>query len=386
MSAPAGGTAKLKRGRLIFAAGVECPEMLYATGLPTPDPFLWYSLRSESTAVLSALEIGRAGKQIRAGVSVMSISQARQAWGLKGGRAAPAALITALSRQSGVSHWQVPQTFPLGLARELERNGLKLQPAALFRKERRCKSPAEINRIREALGASEAGMEKALQVLRESAVNADRVLTWQGRVLSAERLRGEIDAALTRAGATAGQTITAPGVQAADPHCQGSGPIRQGEPVVIDIFPRLTGSGYWGDLTRTVVKGRAPAPVRRAFKAVRAAQTAAQAAIRAGVKACAVHKIAAETLAEHGFRTRSKGTERPYGFFHGLGHGIGLQIHEEPRLAKGVQTRLQPGDVVTVEPGLYYPEWGGVRLENVVLVKQHDCEDMTRLPQTLEIA
>ena len=179
-------------------------------------------------------------------------------------------------------------------------------------------------------------------------------------------------------------TIAAPGPQGADPHCQGYGPIHAEEPIVMDVFPRDARTGYFGDLTRTVVKGTAPDIVRKTFETVRDAQQLAFGMIRAGVPGTDPHLAVEEFFKKSGYETDRNSTPAR-GFFHGLGHGIGLEIHEEPRLSLSCKEPLQAGNVVTVEPGLYYPEWGGIRIEDDVLVTENGCEKLSTLPVFLEL-
>jgi Xaa-Pro aminopeptidase len=161
-------------------------------------------------------------------------------------------------------------------------------------------------------------------------------------------------------------TIVAGGTQAADPHEKGHGPLRAHEAIVIDIFPKHQDHGYWGDLTRTVVRGRATAGLRRMYHAVRMAQSAALNAVKPGVRCATVHRRAAAELEMRGFKTTTVDGRR-VGFIHGTGHGVGLEIHERPSLGLG-KDRLKSGHVITIEPGLYYPEHGGIRIEDTIVV------------------
>jgi Xaa-Pro aminopeptidase len=369
-------------GRLLYADSERCADMLYATGLFVPDPFLWCAIGERRLVVVSPLEYGRFLRHLGATAEVHSFTTARQAFRCRNHR--PATLIAALGRACGVKRWQVPADFPLGLALELRRRGVTCQPVTgMFFPEREHKQAAEIAHLRAGVQLAEAGLAVGLDILRAARIKGDAVV-WRGQPLTAELLRGEIDAAITRQGGIAAHTIVAPGPEGADPHNAGSGPIRPHQPIIIDIFPRVTATGYFGDLTRTVVKGRAPAVVQRAFTAVRAARDGAKAMIRAGVQGQQVHKEVKRVLEQHGFAT-DLNAKPPYGFFHGTGHGLGLEVHEPPRINTSDQL-LAPGHVVTVEPGVYYPEWGGVRLEDVVVVTERGCETLTTAETYLEIA
>ena len=380
-------TSPCKHGRLMYAAGADCADMLYGSGVMTPDPFLWYQVPAahepaETGIVLSALEITRARSSARAGVTALSMAEARKRWGLPATATAPEEFMAALAAWSGIGHWQVPAGFPFALARKLQDRDLTLEPIPIFFPDRRAKTAAEVDHVRAGIAVAEAALERALDILRNAVAAPDGVLRWQDAVLTADILRGEIDVEIVRRGGSARHTIAAPGRQGADPHAVGSGPVRAGEPIVIDIFPRVQASGYWGDLTRTVVKGAAADVVQRAHAAVQAAQQQALAAIRAGVTAASVHAAAAETLAGAGFETDTDAAV-PRGFFHGLGHGLGLEVHEAPRVSANTDTRLAAGDVITVEPGLYYPEWGGVRIEDVAVVEAEGCRNLTRAVKDL---
>ena len=220
-----------------------------------------------------------------------------------------------------------------------------------------------------------------MEVLRASRPGRNRRLHWAGQPLTSERLRGEIDAAVVRAGGIPAHTIVAGGEQACDPHERGSGPLRAGEPIILDVFPRDARSGYYGDLTRTVVRGRASAAARRMWEEVRTAQREAIRSIRPGVAGARIHRAIQNRFTRAGFPTELR-EGRWVGFFHGTGHGLGLELHEEPRFARA---RMRRGQVWTVEPGLYQPGIGGVRIEDVVTVTATGCRVLSRFPVEMEI-
>lgn len=371
-------------GRLLYSAADTHADMAYCSGFLAPDPFLWYGTGGERGMIVTPLEVGRARREACPGTRVRSVPEVSAAWDLGTSHPQPEQLIASLSRELGVFTWSVPADFPLSLARKLEKEGMVLQVSDPFSPDRECKTTREQSCIREGVRIAELGLESGLRALRESTVDDDGVLRWEGDTLTAERVRGEIDAAIARAGATACRTIVAAGKHGSDPHDMGSGPIAAHTAIVIDIFPRVDRTGYWGDLTRTVVKGSAPDHVRRAHSAVFAAQLAALDCLQAGARASDVHAAAANTLSRAGFETDASANP-PRGFFHGLGHGLGLDIHEAPRLSPDAQTVLESGHVITVEPGLYYPRWGGVRLEDVVVVTEDGFENLTAAPKVLEI-
>src|SRR2546421_11370302 len=231
------------------------------------------------------------------------------------------------------------------------------------------------------LQITETGMARAIDVLSASKPGAGKKLKWSGKTLTSEILRAEIDSAILRAGGIPTNTIVAGGDQACDPHEGGFGPLRADSLIILDIFPRDGKTGYWGDMTRTVVRGRASEQQRKLWEAVKAGQRLALKRIKAGVDGVSIHLAITELFERRGFPTEVRNGRR-VGFFHGTGHGLGLEIHEYPRLQKVV---LKDRQVVTVEPGLYYPGLGGVRHEDVVVVTKTGCKILSRFPNQLEI-
>jgi len=231
---------------------------------------------------------------------------------------------------------------------------------------------------------AEIGMAEAIQALRASKPGKDGRLTLRNAPLTSERLRAIIDTAIVQANGNASHTIVAGGNQACDPHETGFGPLRANEPIIIDIFPRSQRTGYFGDITRTVVRGHASEAVRKLYATVQRGQQIAFQKIRAGVATKHVHDSVLTFFTQEGYKT-GRHNGRMQGFFHGTGHGLGLEIHEAPRMGSNSPGELKVGQVVTVEPGLYYPGLGGVRLEDVALVTQKAARNLTRFEKVLEI-
>jgi Xaa-Pro aminopeptidase len=231
---------------------------------------------------------------------------------------------------------------------------------------------------------AEVGMAEAMQVLRAAKIGRDRRLLYHNVPLTSEKLRSVIDTAILQACGLASNTIVAGGRQGCDPHEGGYGPLRAHEPIIVDIFPRSQKTGYFGDITRTVVRGRASEAVRKLYDTVLRAQKLGFKKMRANVPTAEVHRAVQQYFEQEGYQTGKKGG-RMQGFFHGTGHGLGLEIHEAPRVSATSTEVLKPGQVVTVEPGLYYPELGGVRLEDVALVTKNGARNLTRFEKVLEI-
>ncbi len=370
---------------LMVADSEREANMLYATGLFVPDPFIYLQTGGRPLIVMSDLEIDRARAQAPH-CRVASLGKFQQKLRDQGiPRPGPAQVVRQILREKGIHHVTVPDNFPLGLARDLEKLGItvKARPGNFF-PEREIKSADEVRKISAALVMAEVGMAEGMEVLRRSKIGRDRKLLYHNVPLTSEKLRAVIDCAILQACGLAANTIVAGGRQACDPHERGYGPLRAHEPIIIDIFPRSQKTGYFGDITRTVVRGRASDAVARLYDTVLRGQTIAFRKIRAGTPTGDVHRAVQEFFAQQGYKTRRR-NGRMEGFFHGTGHGLGLEIHESPRLGTNSTGKLRPGHVVTVEPGLYYPEIGGVRLEDVALVTGNGARNLTRFEKVLEI-
>lgn len=364
--------------KLIYAASPRSADMLYATGFQAPDAFLFLEREGVRTVVLSDLEFDRGRKEARVDEILPLSELAREI----GGQPPPGIVAAYLLRRRGVRRVEVPADFPLGMARVLEKAGVKVSAAeGHFWPEREIKSAEELAQIRRALRIAKAGILRAAEVLRAAKILPGGRLSWNGKRLTSEAVRAEADAAVLRAGGVPEGTIVAGGVQACDPHERGHGPLRAHELVIVDIFPRDARSGFFGDLTRTFVRGRASEAQRALWRAVRAAQKLAIGLIAPGVEGAGVHRAVKDFFAERGYPTERRGG-RWTGFFHGTGHGLGLDLHEDPRIAA---TTFRAGQVFTVEPGLYYPAVGGARHEDVVAVTEGGCERLSRLAVPLEL-
>jgi Xaa-Pro aminopeptidase len=373
---------KDKATLLIVAASETDPDLLYATKFFAPDPFIFLQKNGKRTLVLSDLEIDRGRKQAKADEFVMFSELERETQG-KSKKAPPYEKVLAhFLRKRGIRSAIVPSNFALGYAQELTANKIRVRVTnGLFWPEREAKSEKEIEMIGRALRITETGLKRAIEVLKASKPGAGKRLRWSGKTLTSEILRAEIDSTILRAGGIPTGTIVAGGDQACDPHERGFGPLYANSLIVLDVFPRDAKTGYFGDMTRTVLRGRASEDQRKLWETVKAGQALALKKIKAGVDGMAIHKAIQKFFAERGFPTEVRKGRR-VGFFHGTGHGLGLEIHEHPRLQKVV---LKDRQVLTVEPGLYYPGLGGARQEDVVVVTKSGCRVLSRFPKQLEI-
>ena len=368
--------------RLIVAASEHDPDMLYATKFFVPDPFIFLEQGGKRTIVLSDLEIDRGRKQAKADEIVSYGEFEREVQG-KQKKAPPfEKVMSHFLRKRGVRAAVVPANFPLSYAEELAIHKIRVRATnGLFWPEREAKSEDELQLMRRALAITEEGLARAMEVLAASKPGRGKKLSWSGRTLTSEILRAEIDSAILRAGGLPANTIVAGGDQACDPHERGFGPLKADSLIILDIFPRDATSGYYGDMTRTVVRGRASEEQRRLWETVREGQVLALKKMKPGVDGLKLHTEVKQLFTDRGYPTGVR-DGRQVGFFHGTGHGLGLEIHEFPRFQKTV---FKPGQVLTVEPGLYYPGIGGARLEDVVVLTKNGTRMLSRFEKRLEI-
>ncbi|HEX6791001.1 MAG TPA: Xaa-Pro peptidase family protein [Candidatus Krumholzibacteria bacterium] len=369
---------------LLYAASEADADVLYATRFFAPDPFVFIrTAAGRRIFVMSDLEIDRARTQSNAH-RVLSMSHYTTRAKERLGRVPrPGDVIAEVLRELRIKSVHVPAGFATGVADTLRGHGISVHAAdgSLF-PARRIKSAEEIAHIQRAMRATEAGVDAAIGLLRRARIRGGWVVL-DGRRLTADDVRRAADVEIFSRGYVPAHTIVAPGKHGCDPHDEGSGPIRAGEPVIIDIFPRSQKTGYFADITRTVVKGRPRPKARAMYDAVLAAQRGALRSIRHGAKAADIHGAILALFEKRGFPT-GEIDGRMQGFFHGTGHGLGLEIHEPPRIAMADAT-LEAGMVVTVEPGLYYADTGGVRIEDTVLVTRTGIRNLTRYPKFFEI-
>ena len=376
--------SKTKRNipKLIVATSETDADMLYATKFWAPDPFIFLERNGKRTLVLSDLEIDRGRKQADADEFVMFSELEREVQGKSKKPPSYEKVLAHFLKKRGVRSVTVPANFALGYAEELAANKIRVRATnGFFWPEREAKLEKEVKMMSLALRITERGLKRAIEILKASKPGARKRLRWNGKTLTSEILRAEIDSTILRAGGIPAGTIVAGGDQACDPHERGYGPLYADSLIILDVFPRDAKTGYFGDMTRTVLRGRASEAQRRLWETVKAGQALALKRIKAGVDGMAIHKAIQEFFAKRGFPTEVRKGRR-VGFFHGTGHGLGLEIHEHPRLQK---VTLKDRQVLTVEPGLYYPGLGGVRLEDVILVTKTGCKILSRFPKLLEI-
>jgi Xaa-Pro aminopeptidase len=371
---------------LVFADSERDADMLYAVGMFVPDPFAYLRLAGRSFVVMSDLEIDRARREAH-GCRILSYSQYANKLRRAGAKKIGLARIIKqiLRERRVVKKLQVPHNFPLGLARQLGDLKIKLKPGknGCF-PERQFKAAEEVQKISASLVMAEVGLAEGIQALKQSKIGKRGRLLLRGLPLTSERLRAIIETTIIQAGGRANHTIVAGGRQGCDPHERGHGLLRANEPIIIDIFPRSQKTGYYGDITRTVVRGRASEAIRKLYHTVARGQEIAFEHVRNSAGGREVHEAVVDFFARQGYKTGRKDGFMQ-GFFHGTGHGVGLDIHETPRISPASEDILRTGHVVTIEPGLYFREIGGVRLEDMALVKAKGCRNLTKFEKVLEV-
>ena len=365
-------------GKLMISSGEKNPDMRYASKVSTPDDIIWFQSDTVKGIIASPLEFDRLKAGKRCDTVVFPTDEFNGPHYLD--------ILKCLAGRYRLDGFLVPEDFPLFMADRLRENGLRIEAVEEgFFPEREFKTLDEVEKITSSLRAAESGCCRAIEILRESSVDGAGQLVWNKEVLTSEILRSEIDCTMLRQGCLPTGTICAGAAQGAQPHNQGSGPLYANTPIVMDIFPKSSVTGYWGDLTRTVVKGRAQDVVKRAFDAVFEARELAKSMLKIGADPAEIHNAAAASMEKRGFCTGVSEAGN-YGFFHGLGHGVGLDIHEAPRLSPRNSQVLKGGEVVTIEPGLYYPEWGGIRLEDMAYISPDgNVEILTEIETFLEL-
>jgi Xaa-Pro aminopeptidase len=373
---------------LIYADSFRSADMRHAVPLGVPDPFLYAEENGSRHVFASSMEATRLRELALFDVHVLEelgYDDLIES-GLDPDEVSAQLALRAVGNL-GLERATVPETFPVWLADRLRADGVELDvDQELFDDRRRAKTEAQVAGIRRAQRAAEAAMDACRELLRRAEIRGDELLL-DGEPLTVERVKADLNVVFASHDTTADEYIVAPGAQGAVGHDMGSGPIRPNTPLVVDIFPRDNASAVYTDMTRTFVVGDVPDDIREWHRLCKEALDRAIAEIRAGVEARAVFDLTCdifEAAGEPTQRTKKPGESLSDGFFHGLGHGVGLEVHEQPSMGRMARKQLVAGDVVTVEPGLYRAGYGGVRLEDIVLVTDGGAEVLTNYPYDLE--
>jgi len=375
---------------LLFGETYHHPNILYRTGFLAPDPVVVIDRGGDDTILwASVLEEGRARKEARVG-AVRSTAELNFADKMKKAGSeqdAWSVLVEEVCRAHELTAVRVDSTFPAIITDHLRGRDIAVAPHGdLYRRERRIKTAQEVEWITAAENAGMDALQRAIDVIAAADI-VDGLLQHNGKPLSGQDLIRTVESRLIELGCATDDTICCGGPESADPHRGSSDVIRAGLPIVLDIFPYDKRTRYWGDMTRTVVRGEPPPAVQRMWDAVRDAQQAGLDTVKPGANGRDVHIACCEVFKEYGFGSVTppyRDIKSDARFIHGTGHGLGLEIHEYPRIAD-IDVTLEPGDVITVEPGLYDQRLGGIRIEDLVVVTEDGCRNLTTLPKVFRL-
>ncbi len=368
---------------LFIAASEQDSNLYYATRFIAPDSFIYMEIKGERLLVMSDLEMDRARAQASVDrvLSYSELEQKAKAQGIKDPTTVD--IVHVVLKEFKIRRLLVPANFPFIHATRLQELGYSLKPKRdPFYEQRVVKTADEIRHIEAAQRATEEAVAAAFETVRRATIDRGW-LHLDGEVLTSERIKKLINVKLMERDCVAQHTIVAGGEQACDPHNEGSGPLPAGRSIIFDVFPRSATSRYFADMSRTVVRGAPTPDLKRLYQTVKDAQEEAIEKVKDGADGMKIHQGICARFDKAGYKTGVV-NGRMQGYFHGTGHGVGLDIHEAPRISR-TGSLLQEGHVVTVEPGLYYPGLGAVRIEDMVLVMKDGCRNLTDFPKSFEL-
>ncbi|CUS38090.1 M24 family metallopeptidase [Candidatus Nitrospira nitrificans] len=376
-------TPQAEVATLFIAASELDSNLYYATRFMAPDPFIYLEIKGERVMVMSDLEMDRARTQASVDrvLSYSDIEQKAKKQGIKDPTAVD--IVHVVLKESKIRRLSVPANFPIIHAARLQERGYSLKPKRdPFYEQRVVKTAEEVRHIEDAQRATEEAVAAAHAMLRRAEVK-DEQLWLDGAVVTSERIKKLVNVKLMERDCIAQHTIVAGGEQACDPHNEGTGPLPAHRSIIFDVFPRSATSRYFADMSRTVIRGKASVELKRLYGVVKDAQEDAIDKIKDGADGMKIHQGICARFEKAGYKTGLV-NGRMQGYFHGTGHGVGLDIHEAPRISR-TGSLLQEGHVVTVEPGLYYPGLGAVRIEDMVLVTKDGCRNLTNFQKVFEL-
>lgn len=366
----------VKETILLIGSSEKNLDMYYATKLQIPDPFVFIQINNRKFIVTGKLEVDRLKKEGK----VDEVFCFEDYWDETTFGDGVIAALRVLKDLGSPQNLLIPKDFPYAAGKFLEANGysLRIKPEPFF-EARAIKTPEEIEAITQVQRLVEEVLEKVLEVIQKSRISNDLLYTPDGAELTSGDIKKLINVYLMERDCLAKDTIVACGDDTSEPHNEGSGPLKANSPIIIDIFPRSNKTLYWADITRTVVKGKASPELKKQYQAVLEAQLMALGMIKDGMDGFDINKAVMEFFESKGYRLEETG-EKKQGPVHGVGHGLGLDIHEFPPITSK-RWILRAGNVVTVEPGLYYSGTGGVRIEDLVAVTKKGFRNLTKFPK-----
>lgn len=366
--------------KLIISNSERDSNMFYATGILIPDDFVCLEKNGRKTIYIDDLEYNRAKKEAEVNKVVNYSEYAKGVDRNTFGK-----ILINILKENKIKKVFVPENFQMKYADILLKNKIRIEikPEPFFGK-RIIKNNNEIDKIKETQRINEKAIGEAIRIIKRSKIRKDQKLSYQNKILTSEFIQFVIDTELLKGKCQSEFNIVSCGKDSADPHQKGEGPLIAHQPIVIDVFPQSKTNRYFADTTRTVVRGKASLEIKKIYQAVLEAQKLGISRIKPEIKGSVVHKLVQDYFEKHNFKTEEK-NGKVQGFIHGTGHGVGLDIHELPNLNANSKDILKAGNIVTVEPGLYYPKIGGVRTEDLILVTKNGYENLTKLPKVLEV-
>jgi Xaa-Pro aminopeptidase len=359
---------------VIYASSRDA-DMRYLTHFTTSDPFVFFKKPGDpGVIIVSQMELGRASRE--ASAAVMTRTQAGLPDILKKEKDPYRATAMMIAGQVG-KKILVPPNFPIALANSLNKYCTILVDSGTVQSMRAKKSRDEILLMKNVQKVTEKAMERAISLIRSASVKKG-ILYLDKTPLTAEFVKFSMHSLLLQHGCNAVDTIVSCGEDTSIPHITGSGPLKSDEPIVIDLFPVNEISGYYADMTRTVVRGEPSPEILEMYNTLREAKHLGISLVRKGASGADIHQEVVDFFKDHGYESTTRG------FVHNLGHGVGLQVHELPTVGPAGKALLS-GNVITIEPGLYYPGIGGVRLEDIGVVTTKGFENFTEFPEDLII-
>jgi Xaa-Pro aminopeptidase len=357
----------------VIYASSRNADMKYLTHFTTSDPFVFFKKPGEpGVIIVSQMETGRASREATA--TVMTRTQAGLPKIMKTEKDPYRATAKMIAGQVG-KKILVPPNFPIALANAMSEYCIVVVDGGTIQSMRAKKSKIELILMNNVQKVTEKAMDRAISLIRSSSVKKG-ILYIDQKPLTSEQVKFSLHSLLLEHGCSAVDTIVSCGEDTAIPHMSGRGPLKSDEPIVIDLFPVEEKSGYYADMTRTVVKGEPSKDIREMYDALREAKKLGISRVKAGVSGADIHLAVVDFFNERGYETDTRG------FIHNLGHGVGLQVHELPTIGPAGKA-LESGNVITIEPGLYYPGIGGVRLEDIGAVTARGFNNFTTFSEEL---
>ncbi|MDC1205303.1 Xaa-Pro peptidase family protein [Candidatus Pacebacteria bacterium] len=350
-------------------------NMLYMVGHTISDQFFFLETGERQYAFLSSVDIEAFKEENNGEVEALDVGPMLKASAQRQGDVLGNLALIILEKYGGSEEIAVPSNFPVVIADVLRTANIRLTVLKNWAPEREIKSAKEIKAIAENFEYTKHAYKLLERILQDSEIDGD-TLIYKGKVLESEYVKREISKCLLDYDlVNVAGLIVSSGNHAAMPHHQGSGPIRPHQTIIADIFPQSTKNHYFADMTRTYVKGEPSEEMQKMYTAVSKAQKASLFALAPGKSCKEVYEVSAKIIKEHGYDVGR------IGYIHSLGHGLGVDIHEAPNLSLRSKAVLEVGNVVTIEPGLYYKNVGGVRIEDTVVITEDGYQNLTNYPQ-----